>query len=242
MIDILVLAGGESFLTNGTKWKSMIPINSKPMINYVLSELKSLKNLGKIILIADEEVALEVKGFYDILVDSQKTIYENLLKGIEVASTKHVLVVSADIPLIKKEHLQWFIDQALKEDVAAVMPYITKLEMDKAYPRAKRTYVQLREGLITLGNLALIKKDITGEIKNLLIQVTKHRKNPLKIAMIVGLDILILYFMRLLSIRYIEKKALILIKHPVKGLQSPYPEIGMDVDKIEDLEMVKQYI
>lgn len=242
MIDTIVLAGGKSFLPEKAKCKSLLLINSQPMVWYILQELKRVNNIGDVVLVASKEVAEEVENDYNFWIDSNASLSDNLLKGFEKTSSDYILICSADIPLVKKEHIQWFIDEGLRSGARLVMPYITKEIIDKTYPGAKRTYVRLKDGLVTLGNIALIERTLVGEIKQLLKKATDYRKNPLKIAMLVGCDIVALYLLGLLSVKYIERKAYRLVKGPVRGLLCPYPEIGMDVDKVEDLEVVKRFI
>ncbi|MBT9129868.1 MAG: 2-phospho-L-lactate guanylyltransferase [candidate division WS2 bacterium] len=242
MIDIVVLAGGRSFLPEKASYKSLLLINSKPMVWYPLQELKSVNNIGKVVLVASKEVAEVVGNDYHFWVDSNASLTDNLFKGFEKTSSDYILICSADIPLVKANHIQWFIDEGLKSSARVVMPYITKNVIDKSYPGARRTYVRLKEGLVTLGNIALVERNLLGEIKQLIKKATDYRKNPLKIARLVGYDIVALYLLGLLSVKYIERRAYHFVKGPVRGLLCPYPEIGMDVDKIEDLEVVKRFI
>lgn len=242
MIDTIVLAGGKSFLPEKTSFKSLLLINSQPMVWYILKELKCVNNISKVVLVASKEVAREVKNDYHLWVDSNSSITDNLLKGFEKTSSDYILICSADIPLVKKDHIQWFIEEGLKSGARLAMPFMTKEIIDKTYPGAKRTYVRLKDGLVTLGNIALVERNLLGEIKQLIKKATDYRKNPLKIATLVGYDIVVLYLLGLLSVKYIERKAYRFVKGPVRGLLCPYPEIGMDVDKIEDLEIVEQFI
>ncbi len=241
-IDVVVMAGGKGISEGQVQTKSLLLLDGKPMVLYILKVLRESELIGKIILSASSEVGEIVQGWYDVQVEQSDRMVDNLLNSIKETSSEHVLVASSDVPLVNKTHLEWFVKEAIATNADLVMPYSDKETILQAFPCAKRTFSKLKEGVFTLGNLALIKHSIPYNFVDLFYKVEKFRKNPLKLATLLGWNLILRYVLGILSVEEIEKRASEIIKCKVKGLLSPYPEIAMDVDKPSDLAIILEHL
>ena len=70
-------------------------------------------------------------------------------------------------------------------------------------------------------------------------KLIESRKNPIKQASIIGLDILLLVLLRRLTMDAMVKKVASRLQLTGRAIVCPYAEIAMDVDKPHQLEMMR---
>lgn len=248
-MDALVLAGGTlKDMPPGEEvsTKALIDINGKPMLEYILDVLRSSKRVGKIVVVLPSSIPdLPLLSKIDVVLRHDGTISDNFYAGLGVldkgnsGSNKKVLVVSADIPLLTSEALDDFLDRCEEREASIYYPIISKATIEREYPDIQRTYMTLQEGKFTGGNLFLFYPWIAEQNKDLLNKASDARKSPFKLIKILGFPFLFKFIFHLLTVRGLEDKISDLIRAKGVAVNTPYVEIGIDVDKPSDFELVK---
>ena len=113
--------------------------------------------------------------------------------------------------------------------------FTSKEAVEARFPRTKRTYARLREGTFTGGNLLLLDKSLFRKALPLARRVVALRKRPLALARLVGWDVLLKLLLGRLSLAEVEARAQRILGVEARALVTPYPEVGVDVDREEDL-------
>jgi len=144
-----------------------------------------------------------------------------------------VLVATGDIPHLTEEAVRFVLDKA--PEAALVYPIVPKEAVEARFPRTKRTYARLREGTFTGGNLLLLDKSLFRKALPLARRVVALRKRPLALARLVGWDVLLKLLLGRLSLAEVEARAQRILGVEARALVTPYPEVGVDVDREEDL-------
>ena len=85
----------------------------------------------------------------------------------------------------------------------------------------------------------LIKTSLVTQNDELWNRLVAARKNVLKQAALIGYDTLFLLFFRLVDLDGAVKRATKRLKLTGKAILCPYAEVGMDVDKPFQLELVR---
>lgn len=254
-VKTLLLCGGENkgtlFSETSVKYKALLPLAGKSMAAYALDAiLKS--NISETIAVSgspDIKNALETAagGTKTILfLEAKNSMFENTIDGIKaLGDCDFVFVMTGDAPLVTGEMIQWFLKECgvISQEADVYWPIIEKRHVLDKFPDAKRTTMKLKEGIFTGGNFALAKPAFFSANEPLFTQAIALRKSPLGLLKLLGLFFVIKFFLGLLSISDIEKRiGEILPGWKAKGVPAPYPEIGMDVDKIEDYRSVSKYV
>ena len=73
-------------------------------------------------------------------------------------------------------------------------------------------------------------------------RLSAARKSRWKIAATIGFDVLLLFLLRLLTIDEAVRRASLRLGVRGRAIHCPYPEVGMDVDKPFQLELVDHFI
>ena len=250
MFDALVLAGSSKASDPlaeyaGVQNKAFIPVKGRPLITYILDTLAATPAVGNVIVVGPvrELKALQQKG-YDFLIAAEgDTILNNVASAIKLADQERLcLVITGDIPLLSKAALEEFLKLCAPYDGDLYYPVLSEETCLKNYPDAKRTYVVLKEGPVTGGNIGLIKPAWFMRKKDSLELFISYRKKPLKLLRILPLSLVLKYFLKKLSLADLEKSLSRLLEMKAHAVPCQCAEIGLDVDKISDLEQVRKLL
>lgn len=244
MVDAIILAGEGKNIVEDLATKALIVIHGKPMIEYVIDSLKGSGCIDRIVIVGPKGPLCKVIGQkVDMIIESEGTIINNLKRGMEFLNCeKHVVACTCDIPMVSAEAIKDFIDCCMEVRVDIGYPIIDKCLNDIKYPDVKRTYVKLKDGIYTGGNIVYINPFIMKDCYEAAIELVGNRKNPLKMARFFGFSILFKLFMGFLSVADVEKRVVKLFGISARAIKTSYPEIGNDVDKIDDIDFVNRNI
>ena len=243
-VDAIVLAGapnsGKLNSVSSEEFEAMIPVNGKPMVNYVIETLQSSDRIENIVVVGPQKMLHRLPPGIQ-LVQSGETLTDNIFRGLEVLEQKNmVMLITSDIPFIHKEAIEDFLDRCAELESDIYYPIISREANEKEYPETVRTYVTLREGTFTGGNILLATPKALSQSKKIMEQVFLMRKKPWKLARLFGTMFVIKFFLRQLSLGELEKRASKILGFTGVAIISPYPEIGTDIDKPSDLELAER--
>lgn len=234
----------------GVSNKALIPVEGKILVEYVVDALKGCKFVDKIVVVGpvgDLAPALHAK--VEQIIPPRDSMLDNGLAGVDaLAAELPVLLATADAPLLQSSHIDTFLGACDSHDAQMLWPIINKNLNDEKFPGTKRTYVRLKEATFTGGNLLLADPAILHKNRELYAQVLASRKSPLKLFSILGFVFIAKFILSQAGLPVLPISALeqrigeILGGIRVKGILCPDPEVGIDVDKMEDLELVKNAI
>jgi GTP:adenosylcobinamide-phosphate guanylyltransferase len=249
-MDAVITAGGipepDELLypfTQG-KPKAMLDICGKPMVQWVLDALSSAKRVENVILIGLTEDSGVTCSKPLTFIPNRGSMIENLLAGInavlEINPTAYrALLVSSDIPGITSEMVDWEVETSLQTDVDLCYNVVMREVMEARYPDSKRTYMKLKGMQICGGDMNVVRTSVATSNTEIWEKLIASRKNPLKQASIIGFDTLLLTLLGVISLDEAVKKATARLHMTGKAIICPYAEIGMDVDKPVQLELVR---
>jgi hypothetical protein len=214
------------------------------MIQWVLDALCGSKSVERVVVIGlGPDAGLHSNRAIDYIAD-QGTLLENIRHGVLRVlelnpDSRHVLAVSSDIPAISAGMVDWMVDTALETDHDVYYHVIKREVMETRFPTSKRSYVHLKGMEVCGGDMNVIRSQTVTAHEDLWKRLIEARKNALKQAALLGFDTLILLMLRLLSLEGAEKLACKRLGIRGRVVLCPYAEIGMDVDKPHQLEIMR---
>jgi len=224
---------------------ALIDIGGRIILDYVVAALREARLVDRIAIAGPVE---DLAPFYAglpgiILTSSGQTAIESVAKGLMALDAfGQVLVVTSDIPLLKAQMVDEFIEQCGDQSCDFYYPVVSKELNEAKYPGAKRTYVKLKEGTYTGGNIFLLRGEALYRCLPKAEKLVSLRKSPLAMAWFVGLPLIAKLFLQILPIREAEQRVSRMLGIKGKVIISGNPELGIDVDKPEDLELVKRFL
>lgn len=247
-MDAIVLAGEKKDTgDNSTEEKlnkAFYKIKGKYMIQYVVETLRKSDQIGRVAVVGPEDMLEQaVGGIVDHIVEGSDSIVSNILAALEFfPGEKEILIVTSDIPMITKEAIDDFITRCREKHVDLCYSIVDKETNDRKYPGVRRTYARLWEGQFTGGNVFYFNPDIKDKCRHFVEKMLDYRKSPAKMAGVLGIVFLIRLALGILTIKAVQRKCESLLDISAAAIISPYPEIGNDVDRISDLELIEKYM
>lgn len=240
--DAVVLAGGgreEWFAQEGVTNKSLLSIDGRPMVEFVLRALRGSRYLKHLILVSNFQIGEELKPLVDRVVPAGNTMEENIERGVMETSSPLVALMGSDIPLISPQTVDRVISLCESYPASLYLPVVRKEDIERVFPGSQRTYAHLKEGNVKAGNLFLFRRENWHTVENFLSRVVAGRKQIWKLASILGTKCLFKFLMGQLSIEELEKVVSQATSLPVKAIIIDAPDLGVDVDKLEDLILAR---
>ncbi len=251
MTTAILLAGdrgeGDALASSeNVELKAFIDIHGRSMIDHVAQTLVDT-DMQDIIICLPDSIDLHTQApLTDSLLSKKRAIrmnqaegpVESVMNGLNMTKgNPGVLVTTADHPLLTRETLRTFINQT--QDGVSVGMVPLDLVRQK-WPKSKRTALKFSDGQYSGANLFFFKGPDAKNILSFWKNLQKHRKNPISMAARIGFGPLFAYLCGRLSLEdtfeAIGKKANVTIKPII--LNDPYAAV--DVDKPEDLELVRE--
>ncbi len=247
MFDAIILAGGGKTepLTDqeGVTNKAFIEIHGRPMIGYIINALLGSPSIEKIVAVGPEKELEELleQGYNFALFPEEGSLLENLAAGLKgVDQERLCLVLTGDIPLIDRGVIEGFLERCAPFDGDFYYPILSRERCRERYPQMKRTYVRLREGYFTGGNVALLRPGWFNLCRSQLDLFVAYRKKPLKLFRILPAIFILKFLMNTLTVTDLERYLSLMMQAGAHAVPCDFVEIGTDVDKTSDLEIVRQ--
>jgi GTP:adenosylcobinamide-phosphate guanylyltransferase len=224
--------------------KAMLDVAGKPLIQWVLDGLSESQKVENVVIVGlDPEHDLVCEKpmiFVPNQGDMLHNIREGTLKAQQVnPEAEFVLSVSSDIPGITGEMIDWTIDSVLQTDHDLYYNVITRQVMEARYPESNRSYVKLKDYEVCGGDMNVFRVSIVTKHEEFFTRLIAARKNVFKQAALVGYGTLLLLLMRRLTIEAGVERASKSLGIRGRAVICPYAEIGMDVDKPHQLEILR---
>lgn len=224
--------------------KALIHIAGKPMIQWVLDALSDAKSVDNVIVVGlSKKVALACKKPLTY-VSNQGQMLPNLAAGLQQArelnpKAEYALLVSSDIPALRPEMIDWLVETAMQTQDELYYGVIPRDVMEKRYPNARRTWVQLKDMAVCGADLNIAHISLLEKYMDTWEQLLGARKSPLRQAAIIGLDTLIQFLLRRLTLNDVVQRVTSRIGVRSRAIIWEYAEPGMDVDKPHQLEIMQ---
>lgn len=243
--NALVLAGGQAGADlqayAGISNKALIDVNGKPMIRYVVEALAAAEHVADIVVIGPPaELGPALDGLSVEIVPDAGNMIDNIRAGAaRLPHNRPILISSSDIPLLTGPVVDSFLALCFKRPADLYYSIVEREVNERKYPLVKRTYVTLAEGTFTGGNLFMVDPAIVEPVAPKAREFIANRKRPFVMARLLGLGFLLKLVLRVLSIPELEAKIGKLWGVRGAAIICPYPEIGVDVDKPDDVQLVR---
>jgi hypothetical protein len=112
--------------------------------------------------------------------------------------------------------------------------------MEERYPTSKRSYTRLKDHEVCGGDMNVMATRMVTSNTDIWDKLVAARKNPFKQAALIGFDTLFLLLIRAITLDRAAELVTKRLKITGRAILCPYAEVGMDVDKPHQLEIVRQ--
>ncbi len=250
--DVCLLAGGTSPWLQplyGVEDLLLAPLGGERVVDRLLHSLQSTGRVRNIVIATTPTAIAALEGTLPegvMTCPARKTLpttCEAALEALGPQATPKFLGICDDIPLVTTDGLNDFFDQCEQYPTGQMYyPLITKEACLAAFPHAHRTYGTVTDGTFTGGNMMLLDKTVIHRTIQRGNEIFALRKAPFKLANWLGWSFILRAITRTLSIAKCEERFSEIMETESHAIVTQYAEIGMDLDKKEDLEAAEAYI
>lgn len=253
-MNAIITAGGipnpEDSLyayTQGS-YKVLLPIEGKPIIQWVLDALDESTVVDKIIIVGLPHGTSLKSRRKIVYIESQN----DLMKNVQAAAEKAVeldpactdaFLVSGDIPGLTAEMVKWLADK-VKNGPPMDIHYtvVARETMEREFPGSNRTYTKLKDGEVAGGDISAFNPHMALDPNARWRKLIDYRKSPIKQAGVIGFDTLFLLLIRQLSLKDAEFRVSKRLGICAEVILSPYASMAMDIDKAHQYEIMQKYL
>lgn len=243
--EAILLAGGKlekDFQSLGDyPGKAYLPINGKPMAQYVLDVLQQIPQLKRVIAVIPPNGAPWPGA---VSIPGGDSIIQSISNGFEQISpeTEMALLATCDLPVLTKESVEDFMNQVEQCNPGLGFGFVSKEDSEAKFPGVPHTYLKVKEGTFCGSGLIAIQPKAFPMLRSFAAEATENRKNLVKIAKILGVKFMTKLLMKTLTLEEAEARAGELLTMPAKGIRSRFPEIAFNVDNAFTLKIAKSMI
>ena len=251
-IDAVVLAGapneGRLKEVSPERWEALIDLAGKPLVRHSVEPLLKARTVRRVVVVGPKaELEQALAGLDVDVVPPVGDIFDNVLAGCRHLSAGGadpglVLVAAADVPLLTPDIIDGLVRMCLERGGDVFYPVASRETMEAGFPGTKRTYGTLREGTFTGGNLFVVRAAVLERVAREAKALIEARKDAVKMALTLGVGFVLRLLLGRLSIAALERHVGRKFGFVARAVIVPWAEIGIDVDKPADLDLVRAHL
>lgn len=250
-MNAIVTAGGipqpsdKLYAYSNGDSKALIDVAGKPMVQWVLDALGDAKKVDHVILIGlSPKSGLTCKKPLHY-VSNQGRMLANITAGVNKSlelnpKGEYVLVVSADIPALKGEMVDWLVKTCMQTKDDLYYGVCPREVMESRFPESNRTYTKLKDMEVCGADINVTHVRMVTEHLDTWEQLIGNRKSPLRQAGVIGFDTLIQFAFRQFTLQGLVERASERIGIKGRAIIWDHAEPCMDVDKPHQLELLRR--
>ena len=251
-IDALVLAGRRSgeidplASIDNVPHKALLVAGGKPLIRRVIDALQSSRRISQIRIAAPIDVrdpisaALSGVGGWTF-VEAEESPAKTVLTSIEqLTGDRPLLVTTCDHALLTGDIVRAFLGEAAKCDAAAAC--VAREAYEARFPDSRRTYIRLKDMHFSGANLFWFAGSRARGLADFWRRLEAKRKNPASMALEIGVFTALSYLAGQMTKDGLEKTIRRRTKVDARLIPLLTPEAAIDVDKPEDLVLVRNIL
>ncbi len=236
----------------GTACKAIAPVGGTPMIIRVLDALEASEMVGKIIVCGPPASVLpDCPELQQRIECGRVTWLPNLDSPSRSANSglahldhdAPVLLTTADHALLTPAIIRYFLRESCMMDSDATVGVVKHADVTAAFPGTRRTVIRLRDGGVCGCNLYAFLNHRGRDLVSFWQRAEDLRKRPWRlIAQVLGPGAVLSYLMGLLTLDHALSAVSARVGVKVRTVTLPYPQAGVDVDKVEDMLLVESIL
>lgn len=227
----------------GVAHKAFIDIDGKPMIARVFETLDKVEAVSDILVAAPEDqhealgaLAREKKPRFLPASGTPATTVHDALQKVSGS----LLVTTSDHPLLAPAMVNFFLRRIDVSALGAAAACVDSRTYEALYAGARRTFIRLSDFAFSGANLFWFRKETAEPLLVFWRSLEAKRKNPIAMAAAIGPGALALYAVGRLSSEGLVKTIRERTGVSARLIQLPQAEGAIDVDKPEDLDLVRR--
>jgi len=247
-ITAVVLAGGPkdavAKLQPDAPNKAFVKIGGKALVTRTLEALRAAPSVGRIVVVAPTEMyASPALAAADLRRPAGTHIRESLHNGLkELPCDEPVLISASDLPVLSVACIEEFVAGARDAQADLAYAILERTIHEDRFPDVPHTWARLREGTYCGGGFITLRPRVYPSLARFIERLGAARKNPMRLASLFGLGVLVKFALRRLSVADAEAQASRVLHACVRAVVSTFPEMAVNVDRPSDVVLAERLV
>lgn len=242
-------AGGDPLAAYaGVSHKALISVGNQPMLERVVAALAVVPGIERILIAIEQPDIAQRCNLDGVLPDGTHIEYVPTCQGPSATAAAAferygapLLVTTADHALLRPEWVSDFLRRVPATCDAAVL-LAPRTVVTAAVPQTRRTYLRFADGEWSGCNLFLLQTPRAAGVVRFWQGVEAERKHPARLLRHLGIGFALRYRLGWLRLDAALARVRALSGATVAVVESPYGLAAVDVDKPDDLDLVRQLV
>ncbi|MCX6345808.1 MAG: nucleotidyltransferase family protein [Armatimonadetes bacterium] len=220
--------------------KSLISVNGKTAVSYVVENLKACKHISNVILVADKDSRCDMPE-PDLFIESSGSEAQDIMAAVRAAGdASRCLIITGDMPLANAEVITDFLTHA--PDCDLVYPIVEKTDVKEVFPQHEAYYVGTKEGRFTGSSSLLFRPEVAIEHEAMITNLLNARKNPSALLGLLGPGMAMKLMFAKPAISDFEAQLSRALGIDCRVFISHYPELVMSIDSTDDIRLMDSHL
>lgn len=241
----LVLAAGRRddplAAAEGAPNKTLIDVHGRPILQRVLDALDAAPSVGRIVVAIEDADYLAGMSPRPEAAKAADSVVATVGAGLEQLGPP-LLVVTGDHALLTSGMVEEFIAGALSAGASAAAAMAHQDVVERAHPGVRRTYLKFSDGGYSGCNLFALANGEAARALDFWREIDRNRKKPWALIRAVDPSALALYAIGRLSLDGAMERLSRKLDLPVAVVRMSDGEAAIDVDKPDDLALVRRIV
>ena len=232
----LTLEPGDSATSKG-----LVKVGGQPLAWRSLQGFRESRLISQTVLVGGDP---DWEGVA-CAVPAQATLMGSFEAGVNACAESHepVLVCCGDLPFLPGEALDDFIARCrLRPEASLWYGYLRQQNSQRKYPRLPHTWARLADGTYCGSGVMMLRPQVMHRMRAAMDRLTHARKNMFKLAGCLGWGNLLNYALGRLTVARAEKAGQGIFDVRCAGIETPYAELGFNVDDAESLSEARRIL
>jgi MobA-like NTP transferase protein len=223
---------GEFAEAAGTRVKALVPVRGETMLARMIGALRAA-GVDEVAVVGGDEVRAACSMTIDRFVDESPSGSENLLRALRAwPNDERLIYATSDLPYVTADAVRDFLQRVgqgtLAVSLADYPAFIAR------FPDAPPFGIRLGRERVVNGGVFSIPHGATEKLAAIATRFFEARKQPWRMASLVGPAVLIRFLSGRLRVSDLETMALHVLQVPAQALRGCAPELAFDVDTVVD--------
>jgi GTP:adenosylcobinamide-phosphate guanylyltransferase len=247
-MNAVVLAGGPPDAVSATAAdlpnKAFVEIGGVALVRRVIDALRATREIARIIVVAPPatHASAALAGADERRPDGARMV-DSLTAGLAgLPPDDLVLIAASDLPVLSVAAVREFLAAAQARDLDLAYSIVSRRDHLEAYPNVPHTWAKMAEERFCGGGLVALKPRVLPALRGILDDLGAARKSPLRLASLLGWDIMPRFALGSLTIAAAERRATAILNAPAGAIVSSRPELAVNVDRASDVALANGLI
>jgi GTP:adenosylcobinamide-phosphate guanylyltransferase len=241
-VNAVITAGGvvdgDFARRIGTDVKALAPLGETTLLDLAIDAARGA-GAQRIAVVGGEAVRKRVASRVDRIIDAaeagtENAGSENVMRALAAWPSSPLLYLTSDLPFVSADGVRAFVDRSA--GYCVTMPLADAHAYERRFPDAPEHVVELGGERVANGNVFCLAPEAIEPVRRWATRFFDARKSKFRMAILLGIPLLLRFASRTLTIEAIERKAGRTLGVPVAAIRDADPGICYDVDTLAEYE------